>query len=66
MVEVIIGSVIFIVCCLLDYLDGFLARRWRVESNFGKIWDSLADKILILSAIYLLWREGYTPLIVFF
>ena len=63
--EVIIGSLIFVICCLLDYLDGSLARKWKVESNFGKIWDPLADKILILTAIYLLWYKGYILLLIF-
>jgi CDP-diacylglycerol--glycerol-3-phosphate 3-phosphatidyltransferase len=44
-----------------DQIDGFLARRWRVESSFGKIVDPLADRLLIDVAMILLWHAGRLP-----
>lgn len=44
----IIALVIFILACLTDFLDGWLARRSHEISDFGKIMDPVADKILIL------------------
>jgi CDP-diacylglycerol---glycerol-3-phosphate 3-phosphatidyltransferase len=44
-----------------DQLDGWLARRWRVESAFGKVADPLADRLLIDAAIVLLWLDGRLP-----
>jgi CDP-diacylglycerol--glycerol-3-phosphate 3-phosphatidyltransferase len=44
-----------------DQVDGFLARRWRVESGFGKIADPLADRLLIATAVVLLWHAGRLP-----
>jgi len=45
---------IFIVAMLTDIADGYLARRWHVESAFGRIMDPFVDKIIVLGAfIYL-------------
>ncbi len=44
----------FIFASLTDFLDGFLARKWKVESTFGKVFDSLFDKIFILVMFMLL------------
>ena len=41
------GLVIFIIASITDYYDGMLARRFKVISDFGKVMDPLADKILI-------------------
>jgi CDP-diacylglycerol--glycerol-3-phosphate 3-phosphatidyltransferase len=37
-----------------DYLDGVLARRWKVESNFGAYWDPVADKALVFGLLLIL------------
>jgi CDP-diacylglycerol--glycerol-3-phosphate 3-phosphatidyltransferase len=44
-----------------DQVDGWLARRWRVESQFGKVADPLADRLMIDSAVILLWLEDKLP-----
>jgi CDP-diacylglycerol--glycerol-3-phosphate 3-phosphatidyltransferase len=44
-----------------DQIDGFLARRWRVESRFGKIADPLADRLMIDAAVILLVAYGRLP-----
>jgi len=46
-----------------DFLDGYLARRWKKESNFGKIIDPIADKVLILGALFVFTWHGIIPLI---
>jgi CDP-diacylglycerol--glycerol-3-phosphate 3-phosphatidyltransferase len=38
---------------ITDLFDGMLARRWQVESGFGKIMDPLADKIICLTVLWL-------------
>jgi CDP-diacylglycerol--glycerol-3-phosphate 3-phosphatidyltransferase len=45
---------LFIAAALTDLLDGYLARRWQVESTFGRIMDPFCDKVLVIGAfIYL-------------
>lgn len=48
------AAALFVLGALTDALDGWLARRWNVESAFGRIMDPVADKVLIIGAfIYL-------------
>lgn len=47
------ATILFGSACATDALDGFLARRWKVESIYGKVTDPLADKMLVMSALLL-------------
>ena len=40
----IVAAVIFAIASITDYLDGFLARKWNVVSNFGKFADPMAKQ----------------------
>ena len=48
-----IAAVIFAIASITDYLDGYLARKWQVVSNFGSC-RSMADKLLVMSAFIML------------
>ena len=57
------AGVFFTGAALTDQLDGYLARRWHVQSSFGKVADPLADRLMIGVAVVLLWTEGRIPLV---
>lgn len=42
--------IIFVVAAITDYLDGAIARRLNIVTNFGKLFDPLADKLLTMAA----------------
>lgn len=46
----IIALLIFIIASLTDYYDGYVARKYGLENDLGKLMDPIADKFLILSA----------------
>ena len=48
------AGIVFGLAALTDQLDGYLARRWRVESAFGKVADPLADRLMIDVCVVLL------------
>lgn len=55
-----IALIVFLAALLTDFLDGFLARRWRVDSKIGRIIDPLADKILVLGSFILLLGDNFS------
>jgi len=55
------AAILFAVAGITDQVDGWLARRWRVESEFGKVADPLADRLMIDAAIVLLFVADRLP-----
>jgi CDP-diacylglycerol--glycerol-3-phosphate 3-phosphatidyltransferase len=59
--ESMAAAILFAIASLSDAYDGFLARRWRVESVFGALTDPFADKLLVLASLGALAAAGRVP-----
>lgn len=52
---------VYIIACISDFLDGYIARHYNQVSNFGKFMDPLADKMLVLAAMCFFVENGQMP-----
>lgn len=55
------AAIVFALAAITDQVDGWLARRWRVESEFGKYADPLADRLMIDVAVVMLFLDDRLP-----
>jgi CDP-diacylglycerol--glycerol-3-phosphate 3-phosphatidyltransferase len=56
-----IAAMIFSAAAITDFLDGFFARQKGLVSNFGKIMDPIADKVLVSTSFIMLTALGWVP-----
>jgi CDP-diacylglycerol--glycerol-3-phosphate 3-phosphatidyltransferase len=55
------GGGFFLLAAATDWLDGYIARKYRLVTSLGKILDPVADKFLTLSAFFVFARMGIVP-----
>ena len=55
----IIAGVLFILASITDFLDGYIARKYNLVTDFGKLIDAIADKILVNSVLIILAAQGF-------
>ena len=54
----LVAAIVFAVASFTDYLDGYLARKWNIVTDFGKFADPLADKLLTTTAFLYMIHDG--------
>lgn len=55
----IVCGIIFLVAALTDFLDGYLARKYNMVTDMGKVMDAIADKILVNGVLIILAIDGF-------
>jgi CDP-diacylglycerol--glycerol-3-phosphate 3-phosphatidyltransferase len=56
-----LAALIFSAAAITDYFDGYLARRYGLVSNLGKVMDPVADKLIVSSAFIMMTSLGWIP-----
>ena len=62
--QYLISGVFFIIASVTDFLDGYIARKYNMVTDTGKILDAIADKVLVSPILILLAANGFIPVIV--
>lgn len=60
----IIAGVLFAIGSFTDFLDGFIARKYNLVTDFGKVMDAIADKVLVNGVLIILAYDKFIPLVV--
>ena len=58
-VKYVIAGILFIIASLTDFLDGYIARSRNLVTDFGKMIDAIADKMLVNSVLIILAASGF-------
>ena len=65
MVTTILGAFIFLVTAITDLLDGKIARKYGLVTDFGKFLDPLADKFMVISAMMCIMYRSHSNALIF-
>ena len=62
--QYVIAGIIFIIASLTDWLDGYIARKYNLVTDTGKMLDAIADKVLVNSVLIILAANGFIHVII--
>ena len=60
----IIAGILFVIASFTDFLDGSIARKNNIVTDFGKVMDAIADKVLVNGVLMILAFDGVIPLVI--
>lgn len=60
----IVCGILFLIGSVTDFLDGYIARKYNLVTDFGKVMDAIADKVLVNGVLIILAYDKMLPLIV--
>ena len=61
-IKYIVAGVLFMIASFTDFLDGAIARKKNIVTDFGKVMDAIADKILVNGVLIALAYDGFLPI----
>lgn len=60
----ILAGFLFIIASITDFVDGYIARKYNMVTDFGKMIDAIADKVLVNSVLIILAASGFISAII--
>ncbi|MDD2505368.1 MAG: CDP-diacylglycerol--glycerol-3-phosphate 3-phosphatidyltransferase [Bacilli bacterium] len=60
----VVAGILFIIAAITDFVDGSIARSRNIVTDFGKVMDAIADKVLVNGVLIALAYEGLLPVII--
>jgi CDP-diacylglycerol--glycerol-3-phosphate 3-phosphatidyltransferase len=60
----IVAGILFAIGSFTDFLDGFIARKYNLVTDFGKVMDAIADKVLVNGVLIILAYNKFIPLVI--
>lgn len=60
----LVCGVLFMIGSITDFLDGYIARKYNMVTDFGKVMDAIADKVLVNGVLIILAYDKFIPLVV--
>ena len=63
-VKYLVAGVLFIIASVTDFVDGYIARKYNLVTDFGKMVDAIADKMLVNSVLIILASSGFIHAII--